>query len=197
MLDFTDPIEKLIEENSSIPFIFFDFDGVINMDSHGTGLFKHRRESVYVEENAPGGWGPHNGNWYLIQWSEKLIDQLLQIKESTPYRWVWLTTWTEHISKLDLLLEVKSDATAYWDSASSTLNGEALDLLRSQQKLKFVTRWRSQNPNVPMVWIDDEATKLWTGEDSNSLILTPNPDKGLQSKDADRIRSFLQQHFAV
>lgn len=193
MLDFTDPIEKLIEEDSSIPFIFFDFDGVINMDSHGTGPSNHRRESVYVEENAPGGWGSHNGNWYLIQWSEKLIEQLIQLKEETPFRWVWLTTWTEHTSKLDALLAIKSDATAYWDSVSYTLKGEELDLFRSQQKLKFITHWRSQNPDIPMVWIDDEATKLWAGDDATSLILTPDPDKGLQTKDVSRIQSFLEQ----
>lgn len=191
MFDFTDPIEKLIEEDPTIPFVFFDFDGVINMDSVDKKHPSYRQESVYAEDNTPGGWGNRNGTWYLVQWSEPVITQLTQLKETSPYRWVWLTTWMDHTSKLDAFLGIKSDATVYWDSVSYTLKGEELDEFRNRQKVAYIRQWREQNPNTPMVWVDDEATKLWHDSDQNTLVLTPNPSRGLRVEELNRIQDFL------
>ncbi len=192
-----DKLDQLLQGKPA-PVIFFDFDGVINVDSatdkvRKPDVFKpNRKEPLYIQKETWGGWGSYTGEWHLLQWSEQLIQQLTELKEETGYYWVWLTTWTQHTRKLDGLLKTPSDLTIEWEGVTPSHRYNDPLSRRNQQKLETVKLFKETHPDVPTVWVDDEATILHKANTPNLLTVTPNPVSGLQDEHVEVMRDFLR-----
>lgn len=189
---------------SDSPVVFYDFDGVFNW--HGTSRNQRKklddapgywkRVSVYAvpPEGATGGWGA-SGSWYTVEWSGELVHKLKELRKDTNYKWVWLTTWLYNTDKVDYSLGIESDFTAVWDAyPSKRMTDDELDAYRYEKKLEFVLDWQKNNPGVPFVWVDDEATRLWDADKHSvnpNLVLMPNSDHGLMLPEVTQMREFL------
>ncbi len=175
------------------PVMFMDFDGVLNFEGSRNMRRKHkdapgylRRASVYV-----------NG-WLNLNWSAELVRKLNLLKTEFPYKWVWLTTWTGYTHMLDGKLGVNPDDAVVWDPGTFSLyvDDSVVANHRNSAKLKEVLDWVDNNPDTPFVWVDDQATVLWTPEvaakvTAPHMVVMPNADLGLTLTDLNNIKTFL------
>ena len=191
-------------KSSKLPVVFFDFDGVFNWAGASRSKRKKyadapgywKKTSIWVDDNKVKGW-------FEVEWSAELTEKLNVLKVEHPFSWVWLTTWVNHTAKLDQLLDVKSDDTLIWDAYpdKELLKNFSGDItqFRATEKLKTVLDWVNSNPDTPFVWVDDEATSLWTDElDAKTLaphlIVTPLADYGLVGYELTKITEFITKY---
>lgn len=163
------------------PVVFWDFDGVFNW--HGTSHNQRKKNHHLLPgydskaEVYADAWG-YNG-WFTLEWSAELAKKVATLHDDTNTVWVWLTTWMNHTHKLDTTLGVTSHYTASWDAyPQARLTNDQLNSYRCEQKLKYVTEFTTKNPTTPWVWVDDQATNLWTPQldtlaTAPHLVLTP------------------------
>jgi hypothetical protein len=183
--------------------MFMDFDGVLNW--HGTSrnqMKKYadafgywRRNDVPLSTGATGGWASYQ-QWQRIEWSDELVTKLMSLKDETGYVWRWLTTWIDETAKLDVIMNIKSDGYVDWNPYP---NPPVKDIgsYRCDRKLEVILDFIKTNPDTPFVWVDDEATKLWTPElDSATkaphLIVTPWEKYGIVGHEFNKIVEFVK-----
>ena len=190
-------------------YVFMDFDDVINW--HGTSrnqLKKYgdmpgywRKADIPLKDRTVGGWGSGWSSyqrWVTVEWSSELVRKLMDLKDETGYVWRWLTTWVDETTKLDSALSIKSDGYVDWDAYPSPPVSD-ISAYRCARKLEVVLDFIKNNPDTPFVWVDDEATKLWTPEldakvTAPHLIVTPVAKYGIVRHELNKISDFIRKH---
>lgn len=175
--------------------IFMDFDGVLNFFApknyyrqYGDTFSQLQHTEAYADGQ----------NWKL-NWSAELIQKLMMLKQKNNFEWHWLTTWAKDTNILDKILKIDSTLSVSWEPypSMSLLRKKNISMnsYRNAAKLDIVLMF-ADAAKAPFIWIDDEATQLWTAEYSElievpHLIIQPSGTYGLVKHDVGKIEKFL------
>lgn len=148
-----------------------DVDGVINASKSGWS-------------SAPySGWAYLEGRGWRMRWAPQLISRIRQAHAQPGVRIVWATSWCGYTNQLEALFKLPA-----LSSASST---------RMEGSDKYKAALEVVNSGDRLIWTDDEFTPDFgpqydelTRYDS-SLLIRPNPARGLRSTDLDLIDQFV------
>ncbi len=179
------------------PVLFLDFDGVVNF--LGTEA-AYRREpgSLGYVRRATLAVGELE---FRVQWSAELVRELNSVKRSSPFQWLWLSTWREHaVVGIDPALGTRSDGFVPWgmpDDPSGDASAADRKGKRSTSKYGALLAEVRANPR-PFVWVDDTATGAFNefdfvGDlDVPHLVVAPRAEVGLLRWELEEIVAFLE-----
>jgi len=175
-------------------FVFMDFDGVLNFEGSRNQMRKNPDAGGYLRRATLF----ENGVGYGLNWSAEVVRKLMELKETTGYMWVWVTSWTGLTYRLDWFLDVKSDLDLVWNPdppvrAWSSYSDSEVGEYRKHAKLQVLELFMVDKPDAKFVWVDDEATVLWKPGlfKQDSLAVTPNPKFGLTLPELEVMKTFL------
>lgn len=185
----------MIETMLGKPVIFMDFDGVLNFFATKNDYRQYDDtfgQLQNLEVHAEGqSWG--------LKWSAELVHKLMMLKQEHNYEWHWLTTWAKDTNILDKTLKISSTMSVDWEPYPTGLllrkMNMSMNSYRNAVKLDNVLTFASA-ATAPFVWVDDEATRLWTPEltelvEVPHLIIRPSGNYGLVKYDVAKIEKFL------
>jgi len=195
------------------PYLFIDFDGVVNFFSSKTAYRKRgdtfgytKRIDIYDGES-----------FYAVNWSSDLVKKLNALKEATGFTWLWHTTWlNKSVELVDPRLETNSDGFVDWDAWGDitkevggggwsaprkvfTVTDDELDEIRDSRKYAALKAYVAANP-APFVWVDDSATRKYDPADFVGvldvphLVIRPSEDTGIVHWEYEKMVKFFTEH---
>jgi len=196
------------------PYLFLDFDGVVNFFSSKNAYRKRGDTFGYTKKVDI-----HDGyDFYSVNWSSDLVTKMNALKAATGFTWLWHTTWLDKSVKLvDPRLGTNSDGFINWDAWGGltkevggggwsggprkvfTMSSDEIDEIRDTRKYDALKAHVSANP-APFVWVDDSATRKYNADDFVGvldvphLILRPDEKTGIVHWDYERMVKFFTEH---
>lgn len=181
---------------------FMDFDGVFRFYGSRNQRRKHADLPGYLRKATVLS---NNGHWYQWDWSSELVKKTNQLVTDFGFTWHWLTSWTGetdllertlglHYGMDDVAWDAEPDFKKVWGYRPTDIE---FNDYKAARKLDKVVEFVQANPGTPFMWVDDEATVLWTDELADSvtaphLVLTPDPDLALSLTHLDMMHEFLK-----
>jgi hypothetical protein len=163
-----------------LPVWLLDVDGVLNCPRPGWGTpVRHGRLVAEL------------GIAYDLFWADEAIDFVRRVHEEGLAEVRWATTWVGWTHLLEQLWDLASLPEAFAGDVESP----------GEEKLPAALAV-VEDEHRPLVWTDDdripptgEARDRLIGADQPTLLLTPDPVRGLRPSDAEMIETFLRSRF--
>jgi hypothetical protein len=169
-----------------VPIVLLDIDGVLNMLGPQMGV--------------KSAWGPnmvqnssiqnHKNAKYPFYWCPAVVTKLNDWSDRDLIEVRWLTTWDADAPKFVAPVLGLRD----WPLAR--------DPVLKLTKLAAATRIAKDNPNRPIVWIDDDLGSFFKPGDQESLVfwttrkktlfIMPNALQGLTESDVLAVEAFIK-----
>jgi hypothetical protein len=168
-------------EQASIPVWLLDVDGVLNASRPGWGGPPHQ------------GNAQHGAQAFRMRWAPALIVAVSRLHHDRRVEIRWATTWVDEIAGIENLMRLPVFPVAFSglpDSPQTKTPG-----LKIEAALKVV-----EDERRPLIWTDDDAIPI-SGEQRDrldrstapTLLIAPDPHRGLQPTDLDAIKAFLDR----
>lgn len=149
-----------------------DVDGVLNASRPGWGAAPRRGIAVAGAEP------------WTIRWAPALMRRIRTIHTAGQVEIVWCTTWCPWADQIERLLGLPALGRAWNDE--ELFGRPALEAKRDAARRALAEGRR-------LIWTDDDAIPRGpyrVGLDG-ALLIEPDPRKGLQPEDLDRIEAFV------
>jgi hypothetical protein len=169
-------------DRTKIPVLLLDIDGVVNI--------------VGAQMNIPLKWKVVKSatlNQYPFSWAPAVVEKLNHWADTKQAEIRWLTTW---------------------DNNARTIVGPALGLREfylardpalQLSKLIAATRIAKNEPDRPIVWIDDDMSRIFGNPNDidiikywvarkNTLLVETDPLQGLVDSDLKMVEEFLGKY---
>ena len=162
---------------TDLPIWLLDVDGVINASKPGWSSAPTAR-MVYSASS---------GREFKIRYAPALLARIRRIHTDKLAEIRWCTTWCADAAELEKRLNLPEFGRAFTDP----INGRAAAMAKLAAASQVLAEGRR------LIWTDDSETPE-SGElyerltfDNRALLIAPNPSRGLQPEDLDRIDAFL------
>jgi hypothetical protein len=166
-------------DDRSRPVWLLDVDGVLNAGRPGWGAKPGQGDASFERMT------------FRMRWAPPLIARLAAYHRAGVAEIRWATTWVDEIAQIEALMGLPAFPTAF----SGLPEGPQFKVpgLKADAALEVV-----EGEGRALIWTDDDAIPL-SGpllDRLNSagppiLLVAPNPRRGLQAADLDRIDEFL------
>ena len=152
--------------------LLLDVDGVLNASKAGWSRAPKR------------GFAHAEGVSWTMRWEPKVIDKIAELNRRPDLEVIWATTWVGHTDGLERLFGLPHLLSA---------GSRAMSVEDKQQAALNVLAY----PQAKLIWVDDVAIPT-SGDlydkltqDGRSLLIAPNPSRGLRPGDFDKIDAFV------
>lgn len=157
------------------PVWLLDVDGVVNASRPGWGGAPARGQLLA------------DGQWWKLRWAPEVVAFIREVHEAGLAEIRWATTWVPWAAELEALWNLPPLPLAFAPDHSSP------DEAKLPAAIAVVSEERR-----PLIWTDDERIPA-SGEyldalessGQPTLLLRPQPTRGLRAADVDLIREFL------
>lgn len=168
--------------DGSSPYIFIDFDGVLNaLNQEAVYVGKEPLTELKMVFRNPKEWKVEvhdidnefhytptaegkavlNNKTYTVQWSEEMVhdlNEVLALGKITP---IVLSTWRQvGAEEVMPLIGLNVPSSNWLDFGDSTLDAYEAEKLMALENL-YLGLKRESNPTPSFVWIDDNATNYF------------------------------------
>lgn len=150
-----------------------DVDGVLNGSRTGWGGPPVSR-TVWV-----------NGTGYRVRWAPQLAGEIRTLHQEGLIEWRWATSWVGNTRALEAIMGLPHFPDAFPADVPDVLAAKRLAALRVIEA------------GHRLVWLDDEAfpdtwQSKWWLQEADTLLISPNPRRGLRPADIQAIREFCE-----
>lgn len=201
---------------AAVPLWLLDVDGVLNAVAiePDHGIWPRWQRGVARTDGGTRTWP--------ITWAPAVVDQLTELFDGGRVEITWLTTWGHDANvELATLLslprlpvagvppsrtaptaEISALAGTDVSTHAAVAGADAADPLTGRWwKFAVVRRLVTGDPYRPIIWTDDDLAMepevmAWMRAHTTSLLIAPDPRRGLTAQHLQAIDDFVRMHFA-